>query len=55
MADSYGGGTTVPGEDDVTRGGPSTPNAPERECWYINMGAVSRDDFAVDAMVKNAP
>src|SRR5438477_9165560 len=29
MADSYGGGTTVPGEDDVTRGGPSTPNAPE--------------------------
>ncbi|MFZ0659075.1 MAG: DUF1329 domain-containing protein [Candidatus Binataceae bacterium] len=30
-----------------------TPNAPEHECWYINMGAVSRDDVTPDAMVKN--
>ncbi|MGC1676297.1 MAG: DUF1329 domain-containing protein [Candidatus Binataceae bacterium] len=30
-----------------------TPNAPEHECWYINMGAVSRDDVTPAAMVKN--
>jgi hypothetical protein len=27
---------------------------PERECWYINMGAVDRQFFTVDAMVKAA-
>ncbi len=32
-----------------------TPNAPERECWYINMGAVGRDNFTVEAMVRDAP
>ena len=31
-----------------------TPNAPERECWYINMGAVGKTDFTVDAMVRSA-
>jgi hypothetical protein len=31
-----------------------TPNAPEHECWYINMGAVSRDDVTPAAMVKNS-
>lgn len=31
-----------------------TPNAPERECWYINMGAVSKNDFTVEAMVHSA-
>ena len=25
---------------------------PERECWYINMGAVDRNFFTVDAMVQ---
>jgi hypothetical protein len=25
---------------------------PERECWYINMGAVDRSFFTVDAMVR---
>jgi len=25
---------------------------PERECWYINMGAVRRDFFTTDAMVR---
>jgi len=25
---------------------PPTPNTPERECWYINMGSVSRADFS---------
>lgn len=29
-------------------------NTPERECWYINMGAVDRSFFSVDAMVKAA-
>ena len=28
------------------------PETPERECWYINMGAVDRDFFTTDAMVK---
>ncbi len=28
---------------------------PERECWYINMGAVDKDFFTTDAMVKAAP
>ena len=28
---------------------------PERECWYINMGAVSRDFFTTDTMVRMAP
>lgn len=31
-----------------------TPNAPEKECWYINMGAVSLPNFTVDAMVRDA-
>jgi Protein of unknown function (DUF1329) len=30
-------------------------NTPERECWYINMGAVGRDFFTTDAMVRAAP
>ncbi|MGC1676554.1 MAG: DUF1329 domain-containing protein [Candidatus Binataceae bacterium] len=30
-------------------------HTPERECWYINMGAVSRDFFTTQAMVKAAP
>ena len=28
---------------------------PERECWYINMGAVDKNFFTTDAMVKAAP
>ncbi|HSR57505.1 MAG TPA: DUF1329 domain-containing protein, partial [Candidatus Binataceae bacterium] len=27
---------------------------PERECWYINMGAVDRPFFTVESMVKAA-
>ena len=27
---------------------------PERECWYINMGAVDRNFFTTDAMVRAA-
>ncbi len=27
-------------------------NTPERECWYINMGAVDKDFLTVQAMVK---
>jgi hypothetical protein len=27
---------------------------PERECWYINMGAVGKDFFTTDAMVRAA-
>ena len=30
-------------------------DTPERECWYINMGAVGRDFFTTDAMVRAAP
>ncbi len=30
-------------------------NTPERECWYINMGAVTRDFFDPSSMVKAAP
>jgi len=30
-------------------------NTPERECWYINMGAVDKDFFTTQAMVKAAP
>jgi hypothetical protein len=30
-------------------------NTPEKECWYINMGAVDRSFFDPDAMVKAAP
>jgi hypothetical protein len=30
-------------------------NTPERECWYINMGAVGGDFFTTDAMVRGAP
>lgn len=30
-------------------------NTPERECWYINMGAVNRDFFTTDSMVRAAP
>jgi hypothetical protein len=28
---------------------------PERECWYINMGAVDKDFFTTQALVKAAP
>jgi hypothetical protein len=31
-----------------------TPGAPERECWYINMGAVKPADFTTDAVVNAA-
>ena len=27
---------------------------PERECWYINMGAVQKDFFTTEAMVQAA-
>ncbi|HVN64076.1 MAG TPA: DUF1329 domain-containing protein, partial [Candidatus Binataceae bacterium] len=30
-------------------------HSPERECWYINMGAVDRSFFTIQAMVKAAP
>ncbi len=30
-------------------------NTPERECWYINMGAVNRDFFTVESMSRAAP
>lgn len=30
------------------------PSTPERECWYINMGAVDRDFFTQDALTKAA-
>ncbi|MGD1029119.1 hypothetical protein [Candidatus Binatus soli] len=30
-------------------------NTPEPECWYVNMGAVDKDFFTADAMVKAAP
>jgi len=30
-------------------------NTPERECWYINMGAVGRDFFTTEAMNRAAP
>jgi hypothetical protein len=30
-------------------------NTPERECWYINMGAVDKAFFTTQAMVKAAP
>ncbi|HVA81201.1 MAG TPA: DUF1329 domain-containing protein [Candidatus Binataceae bacterium] len=30
-------------------------STPERECWYINMGAVDRDFFTTQSMVKAAP
>ncbi|MGH7815185.1 MAG: DUF1329 domain-containing protein [Candidatus Binataceae bacterium] len=30
-------------------------HTPERECWYINMGAVNKDFFTIEAMVKAAP
>jgi hypothetical protein len=28
---------------------------PERECWYINMGAVDKQFFTTQAMTKAAP
>jgi hypothetical protein len=28
------------------------PDTPERECWYINMGAVDRDFCSIEAMTK---
>ena len=31
-----------------------TPGAPERECWYINMGAVDKSDFTTDSIVNAA-
>jgi hypothetical protein len=27
---------------------------PERECWYINMGAVDKSFFTTDALVRAA-
>jgi Protein of unknown function (DUF1329) len=30
-------------------------HTPEKECWYINMGAVGRDFFTTQAMVRAAP
>jgi Protein of unknown function (DUF1329) len=30
-------------------------HSPERECWYINMGATDKDFYTVQAMVKAAP
>jgi hypothetical protein len=30
-------------------------NTPERECWYINMGAVDRPFFTIEAMTAAAP
>jgi hypothetical protein len=30
-------------------------HTPEKECWYINMGAVNRDFFTTDSMVRAAP
>ena len=30
-------------------------DTPEHECWYINMGAVGRDFFTTDSMVRSAP
>lgn len=32
-----------------------SPHAPEKECWYISMGAVSNVDMTPEAMVKRAP
>jgi hypothetical protein len=29
-------------------------DTPERECWYINMGAVDKNFFAPSAMVNAA-
>ena len=29
-------------------------NSPERETWYINMGAVDREFFTTNAMVRAA-
>jgi hypothetical protein len=31
-----------------------TPGRPERERWYINIGAVDRDNFRVAAMMRDA-
>jgi hypothetical protein len=28
------------------------PNTPERECWYINMGAVDKDFFTTESMAR---
>ncbi|HUO04440.1 MAG TPA: DUF1329 domain-containing protein [Candidatus Binataceae bacterium] len=30
-------------------------HTPERECWYINMGAVTKDFFTIKSMVAAAP
>jgi hypothetical protein len=30
-------------------------STPERECWYINMGAIDKDFCTVRAMVAAAP
>ncbi len=30
-------------------------DVPEKECWYINMGAVDKQFFTVEAMTKAAP
>ena len=29
-----------------------SPNTAERECWYINMGAVDKEFISTDALVK---
>jgi hypothetical protein len=33
---------------------PVGQNTPERECWYINMGAVDRSFFTTEAIVRAA-
>jgi hypothetical protein len=32
-----------------------SPNAPEKECWYISMGAVTNADITPESLVKRAP
>jgi len=32
-----------------------SPNAPEKECWYISMGAVTHADITPESLVKRAP
>jgi hypothetical protein len=30
-------------------------HTPERECWYINMGAINKDFCTIQAMTQAAP
>ena len=32
-----------------------SPTAPEKECWYVSMGAVTKADIAPESMVRRAP